>query len=317
MTSNAFTPAAGISSRRTFQEGIVLIVLGMLLLPGIDAIAKGLSGSASSGQIAWSRFFFQSLFLLPFVLRTGGLKVGRRLWGHAARGVLIALATLLFFTSLGQLPLADAIAIFFVEPFILTLLSALLLGERIGWRRLSAVAVGFCGALVIVQPSYAVFGATALLPLGAALAFALYVVLTRWLVRDGSAVVMQFYAGLFGTLAMTAALWAGGAAGIAFLTPAWPAAEEWLLLALLGAIATAGHMFVVHAIRRLGAAMVAPFQYLEIISATLLGLVFFGDFPDATTWLGVAVIVASGLYVFLRERRLAIARDTLAAVPVK
>ena len=305
--------AGGNSSRRNLHEGVLLMVLGMLLLPGIDAIAKGLSGSVSPGQVAWSRFFFQSLILLPFALRFGGLRVGRKLWVHAARGFLIALATLLFFASLGELPLADAISIFFVEPFILTLLSALLLGERIGWRRLLAVGVGFCGALIVIRPSYAVFGPTALLPIGAALSFAFYVVLTRMLVREGSAVAMQFYAGIFGMLTMTVALGVGFEAGVAALVPRWPSAGEWMLLALLGVIATGGHMLVVLAIRRVGASMVAPFQYLEIITATLLGLVFFGDFPDATTWLGVAVIIASGLFVFFRERQLATMQDALAA----
>jgi S-adenosylmethionine uptake transporter len=319
MTSNtAPAPnAVGISSRRNLQEGILLMVIGMLILPGIDAIAKGLSGSISSGQVTWSRFFFQTLILLPFVLRAGGLGVGRRLWVHAARGFLIALATLLFFTSLGKLPLADAISIFFVEPFILTLLSALLLGESIGWRRMLAVFVGFCGALIIIRPSYAVFGVTALLPLGAALSFAFYVVLTRWLVREGSAVTMQFYAGVFGCLTMTAALWVGLETRLAILTPIWPGYQEWLLLAVLGVIATAGHMLVVQAIRRVGASMVAPFQYLEIVSATILGLTFFGDFPDATTWLGVAVIIGSGLFVFFRERRLAAEQDSLATQPLE
>lgn len=319
MTSNAPSTAnaARTSSRRNLQEGILLMVCGMLLLPGIDAIAKGLSGSVSPGQVAWSRFFFQVLMLLPFVLHARGLRVKGRLWIHAARGFLIALATLLFFTSLGELPLADAIAIFFVEPFILTLLSALVLGERIGWRRMLAVAVGFCGALVVIRPSYAVFGLTALLPMGAALSFACYVVLTRWLVREDSAVTMQFTAGVFGALAMSAALWFGLEAGVDILMPAWPTLGQWILLATLGAIATTGHIFVVQAIRRVGAGLVAPFQYLEIISATLLGLVFFGDFPDATTWLGVAIIIGSGLYVFFRERRVATLEDVLAAQPLK
>lgn len=319
MTSNApaTAKAAGTSSRRNLQQGMLLMVCGMLLLPGIDAIAKGLSGSVSPGQVAWSRFFFQTLILLPFVLRAGALRVRGRLWIHAARGFLIALATLLFFTSLGKLPLADAISIFFVEPFILTLLAALVLGERIGWRRMLAVAVGFCGALVIIRPSYAVFGVTALLPMGAALAFACYVVLTRWLVREESVVTMQFTAGLFGAATMTAGLWFGMEAGIEMLTPAWPTAREWLLLAALGAIGTSGHMLIVQAIRRVGASLVAPFQYLEIISATLLGLVFFGDFPDTTTWLGVAIIVGSGLFVFFRERQVAALEDALAAQPVK
>jgi len=315
MTSNA--SANPTSSRRNLQQGMLLMICGMLLLPGIDAIAKGLSGSVSSGQVAWSRFFFQSLILLPFVLRAGGLRVKGRLWIHGARGFLIASATLMFFTSLGELPLADAIAIFFVEPFILTLLAALFLAERIGWRRLLAVAVGFCGALIIIRPSYAVFGVTALLPMGAALAFACYVVLTRWLVREESVITMQFTAGLFGTVTMTAGLWFGLEAGVEILTPAWPTTREWLLLAALGAIATSGHMLIVHAIRRIGASLVAPFQYLEIISATLLGLIFFGEFPDKTTWLGVAIIVGSGLYVFLRERQLAGAQDALAVQPLK
>ena len=128
---------------------------------------------------------------------------------------------------------------------------------------------------------------------------------------------MQFTAGLFGALTMTAALWFGLETGTSILMPAWPTAREWLLLAGLGVIATSGHMLIVHAIRRVGASLVAPFQYLEIISATLLGLIFFGDFPDATTWLGVAIIVGSGLYVFFRERRAAAAEDALAAQAVK
>ena len=315
MTTNTFPSpkAPAVSSRRNLQEGILLMVIGMLLLPGIDAIAKGLSGSLSAGLIAWSRFFFQTLFLLPFVLHAGALRVSGRLWAHAARGLLLAVATLCFFASLGKLPLADAIAIFFVEPFILTLLSAVFLGERIGWRRILAVAVGFCGALIIIRPSYAVFGLTALLPMGAALAFATYVVLTRTLVRADGAVTLQFNAGLFGGLAMTAALWFGFETGMAILTPSWPTGNEWLALAGLGAIATTGHLFIVNAIRRLGASLVAPFQYLEIISATLLGLIFFGDFPAPTTWLGVAIIIASGVYVFLRERKRATEEDARGA----
>ncbi len=104
---------------------------------------------------------------------------------------------------------------------------------------------------------------------------------------------------------MSAALWFGLETGLPILDPLWPTAREWLLMAALGAIATTGHMLIVHAIRRIGAAMVAPFQYLEIIGATILGLLLFGDFPDATTWLGVAIIIGSGLFVFSRERNIA------------
>ncbi len=287
---------------------MALMIVAMLVMPGIDAIAKGLSGSISAGEVTWGRFLFQSLILLPLVLGVSGLNVGRMIWGHAARGFFLALATLMFFASLEVLPLADAIAIFFVEPFILTLLSVVFLGEKVGWRRLAAIAVGFCGALIIVRPSYAVFGLPALFPLGAALSFAIYMVLTRMLAR-GDARVIQFYTGLFGLLTMSIALVIGGQFEIDVFAFIWPTAGQWGLLAALGAIATFGHLMIVLAVRRVGAGLVAPFQYMEIISATLLGYIFFDDFPDQVTWIGIAIIICSGLYVFYRERLLAIADE--------
>jgi S-adenosylmethionine uptake transporter len=248
--------------------------------------------------------------LLPFVLRQRqGFHIDRP-WLHVARGVLIATATVFFFSALKYLPLADTIAIFFVEPLILTLLSAVFLKETIGWRRVTAVLVGFVGALIVIRPGYAVFGPVALLPLCAALSFACYMILTRTLAQVQSAVSMQFYAGIFGVLVMTAALIFGNSISFEVLTPVWPTTQEWLLLSLLGAIATTGHMFVVNAMRLAPANVLAPFQYLEIISATILGFIFFNDFPDPTTWLGVAIIVGSGVFVYYRERLTARAQPT-------
>jgi len=284
---------------------MIMMILGMLIIPGIDAIAKSLSGLVSPGQIAASRFLFQTAILAPFVIGRSSMRVGGAIGVHAARGVLIACATVLFFTSLRVLPLADAIAIFFVEPLLLTVLSAMFLGEPIGWRRISAVLVGFVGALIIVRPSYQVFGLPALLPLGAALGFSVYLTLTRLLARNGDPVTMQFYAGVFGGLTMAVALVVGGVTQFEILTPAWPSAFEWAMLAGLGVIGTCAHMLVVFAFKRAPASLLAPFQYLEIISATLLGLLIFGDFPDKITWLGIAIIVGSGLYVFHREQKVA------------
>ena len=167
------------------------------------------------------------------------IRINRYLWAHAARGFLIALATTLFFTAIRVMPLADAIAIFFVQPFVVTILAALLLGERFGWRRMLAIAVGFCGALLIIKPSYEVFGLTALLPVCTACCFAGYVILTRWLAKTQSTMSMQFLAGVFGMATMSIALYAGNELGIAVLTPAWPTAIEWGMLALLGIVATA------------------------------------------------------------------------------
>ena len=303
MKARAASLSAG--AQQEVEKGILLMVAAMLLIPGIDAIAKSLSATVPAGQVAWSRFFFQVLYMAPLVIVGGRLRPNGNLLLHALRGLLIAGATLFFFWGLKYLPMAEAISIFFVEPLILTLLAAAFLGETIGWRRLSAVAVGFLGALVIIRPSFELFGWAAVLPLCAALCFAVYLVLTRHLARQEDAATMQFYAGIFGCLTLSLALGAGGAAGIPVLDPVWPTPWEWILMAGLGAIAASAHMFVVHAFRRAPPAVLAPFQYLEIISATALGFVIFGDFPDAVTGLGVAIIVGSGLYVFHRERKAA------------
>ncbi len=284
---------------------MVLMIIAMLILPGIDAIAKWLSPTIAAGQIAWSRFFFQTLLMLPLFFRVPGRVLGPDRWLHAARGALIALATLLFFAALKFLPVADAIAIFFVEPLFLTLLAALFLGETLGWRRLSAVGVGLAGALLVIRPNFHAFGWAAALPLGTAGCFAVYLIITRQLAQREDPVRMQFYAGVFGALVMSAALGFGALADAPVLIAVWPSVTEWALLAGLGLIATTGHLLVVHAFKRAPAGILAPFQYVEIIGATVLGLVIFGDFPDLLTWCGVAVIVASGIYVFHRERTLA------------
>ena len=285
-------------------RAMAMMIAAMLVLPGIDAIAKYLAGSVSSGQVTWSRFFFQTLLMLPFLAASRGPWLTSTLPLHAARGALIALATLLFFSGLAYLPLADAIAIFFIEPLLVTLLSAAFLGEALHWRRISAIAVGFGGALIVIRPTFADVGFAALYPVGAACSFAFYILLTRRLAQREDPVRLQFFAGLFGCLVISVALAAGDPAGVKILAIGWPTAREWLLLALLGAIGTACHLLVVHAYRRAAVAILAPFQYVEIVGATALGLLVFGDFPDPTTWLGILIIVASGVYVFRREARL-------------
>jgi S-adenosylmethionine uptake transporter len=295
-------PSPSTAYGEQHQQAMLLMVVAMLILPGIDAIAKWLSESVPAGQTAWSRFLFQTLIMLPLVARMRGPFHWSGLWIHALRGTLIALATLLFFSALRFLPIADAISIFFVEPLLLTLLSAVFLAEPVGWRRLLAVSVGLVGALIVIRPGFESFGWAAALPLGTALSFAFYLILTRRLAQREDPARMQFLAGVFGCVVMSLALGVGQLTGIAALDPIWPDAFEWALLAGLGVIATIGHLLVVHAFRRAPAGILAPFQYLEIVSATLLGLIFFDDFPDPMTWLGVLIIVSAGLYVFHRER---------------
>ncbi len=294
---------------------MLMMIAAMLALPGIDAIAKWLAGSISSGQVTWSRFFFQIILMAPLLLRTRGPWLTRSLWLHAARGALIALATLFFFSGLAYLPMADAIAIFFIEPLLVTLLSALFFGEAIHWRRISAISLGFAGALIIIRPTFADVGFAALYPVAAACCFSFYILLTRKLVSNEDPIRLQFFAGVFGCLVMSLALVYGNTGGIDILDATWPNSHEWLLLVTLGIIATACHLLVTHAYRLASIGILAPFQYIEIIGATLLGLLVFGDFPDAITWLGIAIIVGSGMYVFHRESKLGERAETPAFEP--
>jgi len=291
-------------SNNSTAKAMLMMILAMLMLPGIDAIAKWLAGSVSSGQVTWSRFFFQIILMLPLLLKTQGPWFTPALMLHAARGSLIAMATLFFFSGLAYLPLADAIAIFFIEPLLVTLLSALFFGEAIHWRRILAISLGFIGALIIIRPTFTEVGFAVLYPVSAAFCFSFYIVLTRKLVKNEDPIRLQFFAGIFGCLVMSIALYFGSANDIAILAATWPTPDHWWLLGGLGVIATGCHLLIVYAYRRASIGILAPFQYVEIIGATILGLVIFNEFPDRVTWLGIAIIVGSGMYVFHREAKL-------------
>ena len=167
-------------------RGLSLMLVAMLILPAMDVIAKYLSDTITGVQVAQARFGFQMLVLLPAVLLVhgvGGL-VPKNLWLNTVRSIVMAGAIASFFTALKWMPVADAIAVFFLEPMILTVLSALFLGEKVGWRRMLAVSFGFVGAMIVVRPSYDVFGPVSLLPMLAAFLFACYLMLTSKLSRS-------------------------------------------------------------------------------------------------------------------------------------
>jgi S-adenosylmethionine uptake transporter len=200
-------------ARHPTEIAMAMMVAAMLLVPAIDAIAKFLTDALAPAQIAWARFFFQMLFLAPLALRRPRLVELADTPLHLLRGALIAAATTCFFTALTVMPLADNIAIFFVEPLILSLLAGVILREGIGWRRIAAILVGFAGAMLIVRPSFAAFGVYALLPLVAATFFAFYLLLTRLLGARTDAVMMQVTAGLGGLATMSLLLALGAGTG--------------------------------------------------------------------------------------------------------
>ncbi|MGF1500526.1 MAG: DMT family transporter [Paracoccaceae bacterium] len=284
---------------RSAQTGLALMAAAMLVAPGLDVMAKLLMERLPPLEVAFGRFLAQTLCLLPLLALLGA--PGRPRAGHAAAGLCLGLALLFINLALREMPVANVLAIFFVEPLILSLLGALLLGERLGARRLAAVGVGLLGALVVLRPNLAAFGPAALWPLAAAVAFAFYMIFTRAMSLGGRRLALQFWTGFIAALALGLALGAG--TGLGLVRPLAPTGPELALFAAIGALAVGAHQLILAALARIETGLAAPMQYLEIASATLLGWLVFGAFPDPLTWAGTALIVASGLYVFHRERQ--------------
>ena len=282
--------------------GIAIIVLGFQIIPSMDALGKYLSTSYSVWQISWARFFFHFLFLAPFVLwryRMRAILLPRQRL-QVLRGGFLMAATICFFGALAILPLADTLALSFVSPLLVTLLSPWLLGETVGWRRRAAVAVGFLGVVIIVRPGFQEVGLGALLALGSGCSFAFYVIATKKLAGSAPPLVTLAYTALLGCVVLSLLMTVGGES-----VWRWPDAEAWLMMAGIGAIAVVGHFLLITAYDYADASLLAPFYYSEMIMSATLGYLVFGDFPDLWTWIGIAIIVASGVYIALRERKLA------------
>jgi drug/metabolite transporter (DMT)-like permease len=299
------TPVPPPAERHEAMRGMALMTLAMAVLPVMDVFAKLLGQSMPALEVTLSRFAVQTVLALAAALaiRNPATLIPPRIGLHAVRGLFLAGATLLFFQALKVMPIPDTLGIFFTEPLILTALSTVVLGERVGWRRWSAVATGFVGALFVIRPSWSVFGLTALLPLGTAFLFAGYLLLTRRLRVEGSLLAAQFITGVAGTVALGAALLFAGAFGPPEMRAVMPDAIQWSQMLGIGVVSFIAHGLVVVAFRHAPATTLAPLNYLEIVSATLLSYLVFGDFPEPPVWLGIAIIVASGLYVAHRERR--------------
>lgn len=289
--------------------GIQLMALGVIVLPAMDAAAKVMGDTIAAASIVLARFGFQSLFLLPFVWRELYLPRGEELRLHLWRALGICVSTFCFFAAIQVMPQVDALAIFFTMPLFVTLLAPWMLGEKIGWRRLLAVGVGMFGALIIIQPGKSPFGLMTILPLVAALGFAFYLLLTRKLARSSSThkgvsvFTMQFYSGVFGSLIILMIIALMQPLHLADFELKWPELWQWQQLTLVGILASIGHVMVTKAFQYADASLLAGFQYTELISAAVLGWWLFNDIPSIQTWIGSAILVGSGLYVFHRERQ--------------
>ncbi len=295
-----------VSDQAVISRGLALMAIAMLVIPSMDILGKLLSKDINGIQVAQWRFGFQAILILPVLLWLKGTRalLPNRVGLNIVRALLMAGAVTCFFTALRWMPVPDAIAIFFIEPLLLTILSAIFLKEHVGWRRRIAVIVGFIGALIVIQPSYEIFGPVSLLPVATATLFAIYLLLTKKLAASEDPLTMQFFSGVVGFIILTVIAVTGSAAGISILALTMPTPYQWVLLFGVGVIATVCHLMIVHAFMRAPASVLAPFQYLEIVSATILSYLVFAQAPDATKWLGIAIIIGSGLYVWWRERQI-------------
>lgn len=286
-------PGPAAESPADSWRGIPWMLATMVLFAGINATAKYLTEFYPVAQVIWARYAFHLLAVAVFLgPRLPGVMATRRLRLQLVRSVLLLLTTGLFFSGLSLVALADATAMMFVAPLLVTALSIPLLGESVGWRRWAGVAVGFAGALIIIRPGMGVMQTAILLPLGAAMVHAVYQIATRALGRTDSAQTIIAYTPLVGALVMSAV--------VPFFWTA-PDAKGWALMVLLGVLGGVGHFALIKAFQAAPASVISPFGYTNLIWATVFGFIIWGHLPDMMTVAGATVIVAGGVYIFHRE----------------
>ena len=275
MSATNLTLPAGLTGRdqAATLRGLGFVLFAMVVLPGQDAVAKYLSSDLSPGEISWMRFLLQTVLTVPFLWYFHGWSGfwPVRPWENALRGALISVGSLLFFAAVKLMPIADALAIFFIEPFILIILAAIIDKEQIGWALRIAVATGFLGVLLVVQPSYKVFGAVSLLPAIAGCIFAVYIMLSRRVSLSDTPLAMQFAAGVSASVVLGIAVACGSAFGLTDFTLHPLDSGLCGLLLLMGLLGTTGHFAFVIGSRLAPASVVAPLQYVEIVTAVVLG----------------------------------------------
>jgi drug/metabolite transporter (DMT)-like permease len=285
--------------------GISLMFGFCLLVPLGDSIAKILGDTIPLGQVLLVRYGIQMLMLLPLAFYIGWSVhwTPRILWLSLVRTVLHIIGAGSMFASLRFMPIADAVAIAFVMPFIMLLLGKYVLAEEVGPHRLWACIIGFVGTLLVIQPNFAAVGAPALLPLLVAVAFAFFMLVTRQIAKDIDPISLQASNGIAGTAIVALALWLFGDTGLQALQMVPPTEREIILLLGLGVLGTSAHLLMTWSLRYAPSATLAPMQYLEIPIATFIGWLIFRDLPNTLASLGILITVCSGLYVIYREQR--------------
>ncbi len=295
----AGAPGSVAEGGRQRMVGIVLMVAAMACFIVSDAAAKRLTLDHDVVQIIWVRYLFHLSAMVVLLVPFGRLSIRTaRLKLQIGRSLFLLVATYCFVTGLSFLPMAEATTLLFLAPLLITALSVPLLGEHVGLRRWTAVIVGFVGVLIVTRPGFGVMHPAAAVVLVAALASAFYQITTRKLSSTDNAYTTLFYTAITGVVVF------GVAAPFAWRPPT---PLGWALMAWTGVFGGLGHLLFIKAHHLARVAVLAPFLYTQLVFAALVGFLVFGDLPDLWTVSGAVVIIASGLYVFFRERRAGVA----------
>jgi drug/metabolite transporter (DMT)-like permease len=283
--------------------GIALMCGAVACFSCLDTTAKFLSGRMDTLEIVWARYAgaFAFAFVLSNPLTRPGLIITTRPWMQVGRSALLLGSTMLGFFALRYLRLDQNMTILFSTPFFVAVLSGPFLGEWVGWRRWSAIGVGFLGVLVVIRPGLGGIHPAALLSVTGAVLYSLYNISTRLLARTDSTETTLFYSNLVGALALLPVL------PFVWTTPKEPIIV--VLMVLIGAFGSFGHFLLIAAIRLAPPVMLSPFIYTQLVWAMGFGYLVFGDLPDRWTLTGGAIVVSSGIYMLYREHKLATERQ--------
>ena len=276
------------------MKAILLNLSAWMVLPFMDTIAKYLSSELSFFQITWARYFFTVFWTLPFMFFffRKNLKWSENPKLQILRGLALFSANICFFYSISVISMAKALTLAFVAPLVTTAISPFFLNDKVGLRRWAAVLVGFIGCLVVIRPGFLEFNLATITAVVTGCFYGIYVVITRKLHSTDNPLLTLLLTGIVGAIIAS------------FLVPVvWinPTFTQWSWLALMGIFACLGHILLILSLRYADASKLAPFGYFEIITNIILGYYFFSDFPDKWTFLGLSIIISSGIYIFRRE----------------
>ena len=279
------------------MKAIIFSLLGWMFLPVMDGFAKYLSDDLPILQITWARYFFTVAFVLPIKL----LFYKKQLvWSDKPklqifRGLILLSANICFFYAISVISLAKALTLAFIAPLIVTAFSPILLGEKVGFRRWAAVAVGFIGSLIVIRPGFLEFNLASMAALATGFFYGFYLIITRKLSTSDNPLLTLLITGMVGALL------------VSLIIPFYwvkPSLNQWSLMAGIGVFACIGHLFLILSLKYADASKLAPLGYTEIIPNVIIGYYFFSELPDNWTYLGLFIIVLSGLYISRREYHL-------------